>query len=1140
MTNNNIKNWCLVLALAASAPAVTFAASAESQAPVAAAQQATDCTGVVYDVDGEPLIGASVKVEGTANGGSTNIDGEFVLKNVPKGAKIVISYIGCKPQTIVWNGEPISVTMSEDENVLSEVVVMGYGVEQKRANVTNSIAKVSEKTLTVGTNANPAQALVGAISGVKVAVTTGDPSATPSITVRGGTNFDGGSNEPLIVVDGNIRSSLADINPNDIADMQILKDAGATALYGARAGNGVILITTKSGATGKGTVTFSGKVGLSYYSNGYQTISDEEYLYYYRTACQNTEWMLPGGNYSGNYNSMLWGNNQPGGIGRTEWSNSMNYNILQKNDKTKYLVEQGLGGWKEMLDPISDNYILYWNQDVMDVNVRKPAVTQDYNVSFSGGNDRGKYYASLGYYDADGTLYGLSYKRYNFALTGEYKINDWLTSNSVFTYTRSQNINYDLQLGKGPDIDGQYGVVGFMNRAFMYKFVRYYDEQGNPLFGMGSPTLNVNYNKDAWNRDPQNDKFSMTQSFTAKIIDGLTLKGTMSWFYNENYNNTNRRAYVTNNTGAANPDGTNGVNRNYQTESEFNRVFDQTYNLVANFNRTFNEKHYVNAMVGTEYYKSRYQGFSASGSGAPAPFPDLSLTQNTPQNLTRNMSSFLNEEALMSYFGRVEYNYAEKYLVAATFREDGYSRLLDKRWGFFPGVSAGWVFSNENFWKENPALGFINYGKIRGSYGTNAIINKNKLGYYTLQGAYSAYQYDGNIGYRISTLPNPGLSWETAKTGEVGVDLGFLQNRFNLGVTYYNRTTVDKYAARNLPQTTGFSSVTDNNGSYRNQGVEIDINATLLRTRDFSWTLGANLTYNSNKIVELPDNGLENNRIGGTEVYTGNGTETMYIGGYQEGQNPYQHVGFGTKGIARNQAQIDALGDYIDLTCTGGVGIYANESGRQRLLNMGYATTNVVRLMPGDLIKEDRNGDNSIDNKDRKIIGTGDVKWSGGFNTTVTWKGLSLYARCDMGWGFDVYDSNLAFWLGEAQGAMSFPSEVRDSWTPDNPNARWPRVAWASQFGTDNYTLPVDILSQSGAYLAFREVSLSYQLPQSICDKFFCKGLSVSVTGQNLGYIKSCTNPLPDRTYTWGVGSAGHGGTWNMPRQVIFGLNLTF
>ncbi|MDE6650969.1 MAG: SusC/RagA family TonB-linked outer membrane protein [Paramuribaculum sp.] len=1127
MTNNNIKNWCLALALAAAAPAA-FAAN-ELEAPVAAAQQTADCTGVVLDSDGEPLPGASVKVVGTTNGGSTNIDGEFTLKGVAKGAKITVSYVGCKPQTVVWNGTPLTITLADDDNVLNEVVVMGYGVEQKRANVTNSIAKVSEKALTVGTNANPAQALVGAVSGVRVKVTSGSPSATPSITVRGGGNFDGGSNEPLIVVDGQIRSSLSDINPNDIADMQILKDAGATALYGARAGNGVVLITTKQGQAGTGKVSLSAKWGLnSYWDTGYDICSDEDFLYYFRTGKMNSQWALPGGGYPAQAAGLFTGTNGPGDTGRTTYSPTQNYNVLRKTADNAYLLEHK--GWREMLDPLSDNYILYKPNNILDYNLNNIAVTQDYNLNFSGGNDRGNYYAALGYYDAQGAVKETFYTRYNFAFTGSYKINSWLTSNSVFNYTRANWLN------DNPMQETAY----MMNRGIFWKFLNFEDLDGTPMYGNNGP-VNVNVNKGKFKRDYQSDKFQMTQSFTAKIIEGLTLKGTMSWFYNEQTTDWSNLEYAQNNTGADNmwnkTGETSGINRQYAVGNSFSRYFDQTYNLVANFSRTFNEKHNVNAMLGTEFYKRKYLAFDAEGNGAALEgYPDLVLTSQASREID---SQHLNE-ALMSYFGRVEYNYDQRYLIAATFREDGYSRLINNRWGFFPGVSAGWVMSNENFWKENSKLAFINYAKLRGSFGMNATINSSRLGYYTLRGSYTSWMYDGNTGYRMGSLPNPNLKWERTRTAELGLTLGFLQNRFNLDLTYYNRLTMDKYAAKSLPQTTGFSSITDNNGSYQNQGIEIDVNATLLRTRDFQWTLGANITYNSNKIVKLPYSGLENNRVinTGVEVYTGNGNETHYIAGYQEGQNPFQQVGHIVSHMVRNQADIDALGDYIDVY--NGQKVYATEAGRQRLIGMGVDPSNMIRLMPGSFVYKDINGDNMIDNKDRGIIGHSDVKWSGGFNTTLSWKGLSLYARFDMGFDFQVYDSNLSFWLAEGQGAMAFPKQVRDTWTPSNPGAKYPRLVWADQYGSDSYVRTNSFFAQNGNYLACRELSLSYQLPDAICKKFRSQGLTLSVTGQNLGYIKSCTIPLPDNTTYWTGGTAGNGGTYNIPRTVIFGLNVSF
>lgn len=1136
MNNTNIKNWCVALALATFTPVAAYASAGENALPQA--QQTTDnCTGTIIDENGEPLVGATVRVEGTSIAASANIDGEFSLKGVKPGQKIVVNYIGYDPMTVVWNGQPLNITMKSDSNVLDEVVVMGYGVEQKRANVTNSIAKVSEKTLTVGTNANPAQALVGAISGVKVDVTSGSPSATPSITVRGGTNFDGGSNQPLIVVDGNIRDSLSDINPNDIEDMQILKDAGATALYGARAGNGVVLITTKHGKAGTGRVTFNFKLGLNDYSDqGYDRVGTPDYLYYYRVGKSNSQWGLPGGDYSGQYNDLFTNQNAPGAIGRTQYQSWQNYNILQLNDKTSWLKDYG---WSQMTDPLSDTEILYKDTDILKNNINRPAITQDYNVSFQGGNDRGNYYASLGYFDADGAVKTTFYKRYNFALTGSYKLTNWLTSNSVFNYIRANWLN------DHPQINTAY----MMNRGRFWNNVNFegyqVEDDGTvsviPMLGNNGP-LNVKVNKGKFDRDNQSDKFQMTQSLTAQIIEGLTLKGTMSWYYNEQLSESFNKNYAGNNSQAyylyygdyANTSNT------HSTSKSFLRYFDQTYNLVANFNRTFAEKHYVNVMAGMEYYKRTYKAFDASGSNAPTDyFPNLDLTQNDKDVQSRKMNSSKYEESILSYFGRVEYNYAERYLLAATFREDGYSRLLDNRWGFFPGVSAGWVFSNEDFWGKLP-LDWINYGKLRASYGLNATINSKYLGYYTLAGAYSAYKYDGNVGYRISALPNPKLKWERTRTFEVGLDLGFLQNRFNLGLTYYNRLTMDKYAALSLPRTTGFSSVTNNNGKYRNQGLEIDINATLLRLKDFQWRLGANLTYNKNTIVELPENDLPNNRQGGTEVYTGNGDETKWIGGYQEGQNPYQAVGYKKAGMVRSQRDIDALGDYIDIATSYGQPVYATEAGRQRLIDMGYAASKLIRLVPGSYYFKDMNGDNMVDSKDRQIIGHADPHWTGGFNTTLTWKGLSLYARFDMGWGFQVYDSNISFWLAEGQGAMGFPTQVKDTWEPTNPGAKYPRATWADQYGTDSYVRTSSAFAQNGSYLACRELSLSYQLPENLCRKFRSQGLTVSVTGQNLGYIKSCTIPLPDNTTYWSGNTAGNGGTYNLPRTIIFGLNVSF
>ncbi|MCC8071276.1 MAG: TonB-dependent receptor, partial [Bacteroidales bacterium] len=1095
----------------------------------------SECTGEVVDETGEPLIGATVRVVDTTIAGATDLEGRFNLKGVKVGATLQVSYIGYNSKTVVWDGKPITITLAEDSHTLEEVVVMGYGIAQKRANVTNSIAKVSEETLTVGANANPAQALAGAVSGVKVNITSGDPSATPSIVIRGGTDWNG-ANDPLVVVDGQIRSSLSDINPNDIGDMQILKDAGATALYGARAANGVILITTKQGKKGSAQVTLNAKVGLNWYNDtGYEFLGAEDFLKVYRKAAVNTPWFSPD----------IWGANTgsiAAAVGSTSMSASSWWNVMTLTDENKYYVTNH--GWKTMKDVVPDsngNYrdIIYKETDPLGYNLNTPVYTQDYNLSFSGGNDQGTYYASLGYYDADGAFKGTYYKRYNFALTGSYKIAPWLEANSQFNYIRANWLN-TLPTASGYTNEKFFGRV-----ASMPPVIRLQDEEGNQLHGNGG--INLKYQPEAFERDYQSDKFQMTQGLTIKIIDGLTVRGTMSWYYNEEYDESFNHDYK-------NQNGATVSTR--ASSASFERYFNQTYNVVANFNRTFNEKHDVNAMLGMEYYKGRYRGFDASGNGAPTDeYADLALTfageayLQTNGSLyyrasSRSIDSWHYEDAILSYMGRFEYNYDGKYHIAATFREDGYSRLVNNRWGFFPGVSAGWTFSREKFWQES-GLDWINYGKLRGSFGMNGIVNPDVIGYYTLYGSYSAYKYNGQYGYRIAGLPNPDLRWEKTRTFEVGLDFGFLQDRFQLGLTYYNRLTMDKYANKSLPPTTGFSSVVNNNGKFRNQGLEIDVTATLYRNRDWSWTLGANLTYNKNKVVELPENDNPNFAQNATVVYL-NGQKdadgnylTQYIGGLQVGQEPNHLVGYKAAKMLRSQAEVEALGDYIDIVgwSTTASYSYATEAGRQRLLKLGYKESSFHQLEPGDMVWMDRNGDNMVDTYDQYDLGNLSPHWTGGFNTTLRWKDFSLYARFDMGWGFTVYDSFMAWTLGAGQGGYNVLTQVKDTWSEDNPNAKYPRYTIADQLGNVNYFRVSDLWSNSGAYLAVRELQLSYSLPAKLCSKFYCKGLTVSVTGQNLGYWKSCTNPLPDKSET---SSANENATYNLPKTLLFGVNVSF
>ena len=1095
----------MVLFLMGISAGTAYAVASPDVAAVKITQQSGTCTGIVKDETGESVIGASVVVKGTSNGVITGLDGDFSLGNVKTGDILQISFVGYQTQEVKWEGKALSIVLKEDAQTLDEVVVMGYGIKQKRGKLTNSISKVGEETLTMGSYGDPAQALVGAVAGLKVKQTSGFAGSTPSIVLRGGTNFDG-TGSPIVVVDGQIRpEGLSDLNSNDIESMEILKDAGATALYGARASNGVVLITTKQGKAGKAAVTFNMKVGAQYFVKQYDMMDAEGYIYWMRKALANTPWAA-----SANLNSA----NHPAGIGRTQLDASTIYNIMKYTGSAEQDALLGKG-WRLMDDPVSDARILYKDTDAFDYNVKNPAITQDYNLSFSGGNDRGKYYAGLGYYDADGFGVGTFYQRYSFSLTGNYKIAKWLESTSIFNYNRA-NYLADNPRSQG---DGRY----FGRQMSMPPTMRLADEEGNLLLGSSTADGNFAYELDRFIRENQTDKFSMTQSLEATLLKGLKLKGTMAWTYSEYLGESFNKDYHTNQAETA-------IDKTRSSSASFYRTLGQTYNLVLSYDGTFGD-HSISAMAGTEYYNRGYKSFSASGKDAPTgDFMDLGYTSTAEG--ARVIDSAHEQQRIMSYFGRVQYDYLGRYILAATFREDGYSSLIDNRWGFFPGVSLGWIFSQEGFFENYTHI--INYGKVRASFGLNG--NASGIGAYTLQGQYGAYTYNGNTGYRISTLPNPSLRWEKTRTAEVGLDLGFQANKYTLGFTFYDRLTSDKYASLSLPKTTGFSSVTNNNGKFRNRGIELEFGANLIHNKDFHWDVKGNISWNKNTIVELPENGLDRNRQGGTEIYTGNGDETYFVGGLQEGKTPYDvMVGYGVVKMARTAA--DLPDGYCDVSQS--VAVFSGEKGRQKLQEYGWTGT-AYELSPGDLIYEDRNGDGYIDQYDQKVIGNLVPKWNGGFNTTFSWKGLSLYARFDFGLGFHSYDG-LRQWInGCGQGTYNTTTDMWDSWTEDNVNAKYPRYVWNDAGGTNNYIRTSEFWASKGNYLAFRELQLSYKVPAFITQKFRCQELTVSVTGQNLGYLTSSNCAIPDYIQYTSGSTAGYGATYPLPRTVLFGLNVTF
>lgn len=1071
-------------------------------------------TGVVKDATGETVIGASVVETGTTNGTITDFDGNFSL-TVAENGSIQVSFIGYATQTISVKGKTaFDIVLKEDTEMLGEVVVTGYGGKQLRTKVTNSISKVNNEALTTGVHSNPAQALSGAVSGLRVVQSSGNPGAKPSIVLRGGTNFQGDAslNEPLVMVDGQIRTSgMSDINPEDIESMEVLKDAGATAIYGARASNGVILITTKSGKEGRAEVNLKARFGLNFVNLPHEFVGARDYLYWMRTAYANTPW-APKGNLTGA---------TPLGTGNDINNPGMQWNVMGYKPEYDYLLQKG---WEKMEDPINPGqYLIFKDTNVQDYNFNDPAITQDYNINFSGGNDKGTYYAGVGYNKSEGIPVTSFYERYSFIFNGSYKLTKWLKATSNFTYNRA---NWDSMPGSQTSEANYFGRILSVPAT-----ARYEDEEGNPLLGPNTGDGNQTFQSGQWTEDNQSDKFTMVQKLDVDITKDLTLTASANWFYDESVQEWFTKDIQTNQAGTA-------FDRTRSTGFDFRRKFSQTYNAVLNYNTTFKKDHSLSAMVGMEYYQLQEKGVQASGSGAPTDdFGDLGLTD--PGENKRSIDSWHSEQRILSYLGRVNYDYQGKYLFSGVFRYDGYSSLLDNRWGFFPGVSAGWVFGKEKFVQD--ALPFLSFGKLRASYGVNG--NATGIGAYTLQGSYSAVtSYNGNTGFLIGTLPNPTLRWEKTKTFEIGADLSFFENRINANLTYYNRLTSDKYADFKLPPSTGFSSIRNNNGEFRNQGIEIELSGTAIKTKDFTWDLKGNITFNKNKIVKLPDNPNDRNRQGGWEIYTGKDKkEKMWVGGWQEGQEPGVLIGFVNEGIFQTNDEINAA--YPSGMVTAGNGQNKVQYTPEKWATLtDVERANGILIRPGDLKWKDINNDGMIDQYDKEVLGNTTPHWTGGLTSTMRWKGFTLYAAMDFAFGFKNYDWATAWYMSAGQGTYSMPTQVFDTWTESNPGAKYPRYQYADFLGPANWGRVSDLNVYNGAYLAFREVALSYSLPKEWVNKAYCQKVELSVTAQNLGYWTSAPVAQPEVSRVPDPNGNGlaSGTGYPMPRTVLFGINVTF
>lgn len=831
-------------------------------------------TGVILDKTGETVIGASVLVKGTTNGTITDVDGNFTLNNVQENAVLQVSFVGYKTQDIALKGQSnVKVTLEEDTEVLDEVVVIGYG-SVKKSTLTGAVAKMDTKGIQDRPLARPETALQGQLAGVTVRTTTGEPGADMQIRVRGAASVNANS-DPLYVVDGVPMTTLSGINPADIASIEVLKDAASAAIYGSRGSNGVVIVTTQKGKTGKPKVSFNASVGFQTLEKKIDLLSATEWMEF-RTRW-NDAYYLSEAQKKGITNASIRDNNATrlANVGVKAGTDNAYLYIL--DDRWFNYLSQDMRD-SHTYTPTSESLsLLDWQDEVY-----RTAIVQDYSLNVSGATDNVSYLFSGGYMNQEGLATGTGYKRFSFRANVESKINKYLSigMNLAPTYivtdgsgrANGKDSQAHKTLSSAPVSEPGVGYMTYV--------------QPNGRYGWADTTSSPSY---ILNTDiSQNRTLRMVGNAFLRITPFQDFRVELSAAANYYDLDGNKYSFSSSGKGWAKGEG-----QSSSGSHSTSRIWNTLLQAVANYDHTFN-KHGVSAMLGFSSEQSSL-GYKTE-QGFKAPFPNDAITGSFDGSKVAAGTNTVTEQTpnkLLSTFGRLQYNYDERYMLSGSLRFDGGSVFgVNNKWGVFPAISGGWIISNEKFFK-NWDQKWWNTLKIRASYGVtgnNSI--SNTAAYATL----TSSVYGGAAGYYTSSLGNADLGWEKTHSTDIAVDLGFLNNRIQLSLDWYTKNTTDLLYQVPVEGASGFSTIWDNLGDIHNEGFEIELNTHNL-TGNFKWDTSFNMSYNKNEVKKL---GTDN-----TPIYSGfSGSNYSNILTVGKAVNTYYM--YDAIGVWKNQAEIDA------------------------------------------------------------------------------------------------------------------------------------------------------------------------------------------------------------------------------------------
>ena len=1040
--------------------------------------QTQKVTGVVIsEEDGQPVIGASVLVKDTQVGAITDVDGKFVLNNVPSSAKtLVISYIGMTTQEVAIQPN-VEVRLHPNTEVLDEVMVVAYGTAKKSA-FTGSASVVSSDEINKIQSSNAINALNGKTSGVQMNTSSGQPGATtPSIRIRGISSINAGK-DPLVILDGiPYDGDLNNISNQDIESMTVLKDAASSALYGARGANGVIIITTKKGNAGQAKITVDAKWGVnSRATQDYNYIDSPAQYYEMYYGALKSYFMNSQGMSAAEAHAMANNNltaNNDYGLGYNVYNVPAGQYMIGENGKLNPNATLG-----NVVSYKGQNYLLLpddWTDAAYTTGLR-----QEYTVTANAGSDKSSFYASFNYLSNEGIANNSDYERLTGRLKADYQIKDWLKIGANMAYT-----HYDSnQLGSDGASNDSGNVFALTKMAPIYPlYLR--DENGN-IMKDDNGILRYDYG-DGSNAGNSRPYMGQSNALSSSILDVMNAEGNainavgffeVRFLKDFKFTSTNS-VYVDEMR------QTNVTNPYYgQYASQNGMVYKyHTRNLAYNFQQLLNWKksfdvHNLEVMLGHESYRYKYYYLYANKNN----MFDPNNTELIGAILDGSANSYTSDYNTEGYFGRVQYDYAEKYFVSGSYRRDASSRFHpDNRWGNFWSFGGAWLLSKEDWFDVN----WIDELKIKASYGSQG---NDNIGNYRYVTTYEIVNSNGNPAAVPNSMGNKNITWETNGNFNAGVDFSFFKNRLSGTVEFFNRKTTDMLFSFPLPPTMGFTSYYSNVGDMRNMGVELELEGKIFKTRDFEWGVNLNLTHYKNKITYLAPQS-KTKVVEGVPGYTSG----SYF--YGEGEPLYTFYLYKYAGVDENGESL-FYKDVLDEN--------KNVIGRETTNKPSEAT--------------------------QYLCGTALPDVYGGFSTQLKYKGFDLSIDFAYQIGGQVYDSDYASAMSCSNG-QAFHADLLNAWTPEH-HTNIPRF----QYNDTYMGQTSDRFLTDASYLSLQNINFGYELPSRVCRSMGMEKLRIYMACDNVWLWSKRQGMDPRQSITGSVTS-----TYYAPiRTISGGFTLTF